>query len=344
MIMQKVYEQLHREFSVQYDEIVKNINDWIRDVKIIITKLLPNKTFMQLNDLCARLRDDPSADEELLDKARQKLLEFYRLAGIDTKHFPVFFFRGPERTEKYWIAELNRAYAQLKSLGKKESFINKNIQKLVGNISDEKQLVRAYYEKNASVALKDIKEYILEDSKRIRKQGGPVVAISTPETIIKEAPSKKLEAYQSHKIEVYNINLPPEYSTDGIIKSTPESTEATKLIAKLVGPVGQMLCSSKTWGREKYGPRMVFNANIFMASGEKVWYGDILLGPITIRILKQISRLIASPLYVLYEGDGRFLDFVPTQEYLEERAILKVYPNKAMYVYRGCTGDIEIPY
>lgn len=291
-----------------------------------------------------------------LKKARRKYEQFYKKAGIS--EWFIHFLRGNEKTKKYWIKKIEEARKEMRELGSKGEYIRKRVNSVIGDISDiEKKIVRFCYDKSAKEPLKNIVEYIKEDTERIStrkisvvkagrmnvislhdikplKKEGNIITVKTDREIEKEVEST-LPLKTRGKIDIFN--MPKGIITDGVVKSTKDSAEITKLISELIGPVGNMICGSKSWFEENYGdrvgPRIVFNANVFTERGEKVFYGDLLLGHITVSLLKKVSILFDTPLYVLHESRGRFLNFIPDKEYLEKQAILKVDRRNAWLCY-----------
>ena len=72
------------------------------------------------------------------------------------------------------------------------------------------------------------------------------------------------------------------------------------------------------------GPTSIFNANIFNAKAEKIWFGDLELGRDHDRIaLIELSKA-EGPIYILYEFDGRFLREYPTPDYVRAVAAVTV--------------------
>lgn len=347
--------RLREEFGAQWDEKAQRIKDYIAAAKIIIERLLPDESFVRLNDKCIVLREMLNLELEGFgeaergkldrgfDRAKDELHGRYKEAGVPMRNWLVFFLRGDERTPAHWRRRIREDRRELRELGTKEQFVERKVNGVVGDISDmERQMLRCYRE-SAKEDVKDITEYIKEDSARMGEKG-PITVVTQENTI--EVSEEGSRVVPSPRVE--KMRVPPGLPTDGVVKSTPEAAEITKLIAERVGPVGQMLAGSKSGFREAHGdrvgPRMVFNSNLFTPDGCKVYYGDLLLGPLCIAVLKQISALAGCPLYVLYEMDGRFIDFVPDEKYLEGKAVLKAWRDGAWFRYRGMTGDIIVPF
>lgn len=94
---------------------------------------------------------------------------------------------------------------------------------------------------------------------------------------------------------------------------------------KLLGMCGRMLYRSKSMKQ----PTTIFNANIFNARAKKIWFGDIEIERDKEALLK-LSRKIG-PLYILWEMDGRFLDFIPSIGYVKSRAAVTVEDGVISY-------------
>jgi|SRR5208283_1649937 len=94
---------------------------------------------------------------------------------------------------------------------------------------------------------------------------------------------------------------------------------------KLLGMCGKMLYRSKSMKQ----PTTIFNANVFNARAKKIWFGDMEIERDKDALLKLSRRL--GPLYILYETDGRFLEFIPTIGYLKSRAAVTVENGTISY-------------
>ena len=94
---------------------------------------------------------------------------------------------------------------------------------------------------------------------------------------------------------------------------------------KLLGMCGRMLYHSKSMKQ----PTTIFNANIFNARAKKIWFGDIEIERDREALLKLSRRL--GPLYILWEPDGRFLEFMPTAGYVKSRAAVTVENGSISY-------------
>jgi hypothetical protein len=84
---------------------------------------------------------------------------------------------------------------------------------------------------------------------------------------------------------------------------------------------GRMLNASK---RCPEGHICVFNANVCTKDG-KIWYGDIDLTA-DMADLKKLAADKSTPIYVLYEGDGRFHN---ERNPLLDRAVAIIHPSGA---------------
>jgi hypothetical protein len=94
---------------------------------------------------------------------------------------------------------------------------------------------------------------------------------------------------------------------------------------KLLGMCGRMLYTSKSMKQ----PTTIFNANIFNAKAKKIWFGDIEIERDKEALLKLSRKL--GPLYILWEMDGRFLDFIPSIGYIKSRAAVTVEDGVISY-------------
>lgn len=94
---------------------------------------------------------------------------------------------------------------------------------------------------------------------------------------------------------------------------------------KLLGMCGRMLYRSKSMKQ----PTTIFNANIFNAKAKKIWFGDIEIERDRKALLKLSKRI--GPLYILWEMDGRFLDFIPSIGYVKSRAAVTVEDGVITY-------------
>jgi hypothetical protein len=111
--------------------------------------------------------------------------------------------------------------------------------------------------------------------------------------------------------------------TDSNVKITDSSAEIHKELTTELGIPGKILFWSKSDGHktaEKNKQIFISNSNIFTAQCCKVWWGDFLSNEKSINSLKKIARKFALDFFILHEIDGRFLEAVPTLEYLKERA------------------------
>ena len=85
--------------------------------------------------------------------------------------------------------------------------------------------------------------------------------------------------------------------------------------------LGRMVGFSKTLYRQRYpNNEIVFNANIFTKSSGKIWWGDLDL-TLDEEKLKEISKEMGEPLYILREMDGRFENESLNFEEVEQKAI-----------------------
>ena len=116
---------------------------------------------------------------------------------------------------------------------------------------------------------------------------------------------------------------------DGVVKASESSDEVTRLLEKKLGPLGRYTHRDENNLKiDIMDKRMIYNANIYINGGFKVWFGDIYMDEETQEILKEVSKLTAKTLYVLQEMDGRFLTFIPDDEYLDRVARYKITQDK----------------
>lgn len=119
-------------------------------------------------------------------------------------------------------------------------------------------------------------------------------------------------------------------SKDAQGKGEPSSMEQqfTKLSVaayEILGIPGRMLCRSKSMRT----PTTICNANIFNVHAEKIWFGDIDIE----RDEETLIQLAESEgtLYILYEMDDRFLDHLPSSEYIRSVAAVIVERGDIRY-------------
>ncbi|MDA8090281.1 MAG: hypothetical protein M0Z61_08700 [Nitrospiraceae bacterium] len=104
-----------------------------------------------------------------------------------------------------------------------------------------------------------------------------------------------------------------------------EFTDLSSVAQEYLGMPGKMLYRSKSRGK----PTTIFNVNVFDRRAKKIWFGDLEVERDREALLA-ISKKIG-PLYVLYEMDGRFLEFRPTKKYIELKAIVTVADGNITY-------------
>lgn len=92
----------------------------------------------------------------------------------------------------------------------------------------------------------------------------------------------------------------------------------SKHAVELLGYPDRMLYRSKGNGK----PTTIFNANVYNSNAEKIWYGDLEIERDRKALIELSGRV--GPIYILWEMDGRFLDKMPTIEYVRSRAIVVV--------------------
>ncbi|MGD0885370.1 MAG: hypothetical protein ABSA46_10965 [Thermodesulfovibrionales bacterium] len=95
-------------------------------------------------------------------------------------------------------------------------------------------------------------------------------------------------------------------------------TRISRTAVTLLGMLDRMIYTSKSMRQ----PTTIFNANIFNARANKIWFGDMEIERDKEALLKLARRV--GPLYILAESDGRFLDFMPGLAYLKSRALVTV--------------------
>ena len=99
----------------------------------------------------------------------------------------------------------------------------------------------------------------------------------------------------------------------------------SRLADKLLGMCGRMLYRSKSMKQ----PTTIFNANLFNAKAKKIWVGDMEIERDKEALLKLSKRL--GPLYILWEPDGRFLEFMPTICYVKSMAAVTIENGSISY-------------
>lgn len=112
---------------------------------------------------------------------------------------------------------------------------------------------------------------------------------------------------------------------DGVVVANASSDEVTRLLEKRLGPLGRYIHRDENNLKVDISDEnMIYNANIYIDGGLKVWFGDLYMDEDTQKTLKEVCTLTSRTLYVLHEMDGRFLSFVPNNEYLEKVARYKI--------------------
>lgn len=97
--------------------------------------------------------------------------------------------------------------------------------------------------------------------------------------------------------EIVKPQFPSEFMSDG---------DMYKLFGDFGFMMGRMISGSKSGYRQLYPNNdVVFNANIVIATRGKIWFGDLDLTLDTEK-LKEISKALSEPLYILREMDARF--------------------------------------
>ena len=102
-------------------------------------------------------------------------------------------------------------------------------------------------------------------------------------------------------------------------------TRLSRMAEKLIGGPGRLTCFSKSLRT----PATICNANIFNSKAMKIWFGDLDMEKDRDALLKLSKRL--GLLYILYETDGRFLEYMPTIGYVKSRAKAIVENGKVSY-------------
>lgn len=94
---------------------------------------------------------------------------------------------------------------------------------------------------------------------------------------------------------------------------------------ELLGIPDRMLYRSKSMAK----PTTIFNANLYDAKADKIWYGDLEIERDAEALLKLSD--VSGPIYVLWERDGRFPKQAPTMAYIKDRAIVTVQNGAITY-------------
>ncbi len=106
---------------------------------------------------------------------------------------------------------------------------------------------------------------------------------------------------------------------------TDRFTRISKHATELLGYPDRMLYRSKSMAR----PTTIFNANVYNAKAEKIWYGDLEIERDR-EVLIELSNRVGA-IYILWEMDGRFLEKKPTEAYVKSRAIVMVENGNVTY-------------
>ena len=93
----------------------------------------------------------------------------------------------------------------------------------------------------------------------------------------------------------------------------------------LLGTPDRMLYLSKSMRK----PTTIFNANVYNAGAEKIWYGDLEIERDREALIELSNREEA--IYILWEMDGRFLKKAPTITYIKDRAIVTIENGAITY-------------
>jgi len=121
--------------------------------------------------------------------------------------------------------------------------------------------------------------------------------------------------------------------TDSNIKISELSMKVAAATSEALGYPGKILFGSKSYGYDishKKGWTYVSNSNLFIQSGEKVWFGDVLTDEKTVASLQLITKTLGVTLYILSEHDGRFLKEPPDNKYLEEKYRVKITSDEVI--------------
>lgn len=110
-------------------------------------------------------------------------------------------------------------------------------------------------------------------------------------------------------------------STD---RDDPRLAKYAQALSATLGSEGRMISPSKSGYRERHPERVaIFNTNVCVASGQKVWHGDLDL-TLDEPQLAALSKQIGEVVFLLYEGDGRFAH---EQQPLLDKAVYSVTPT-----------------
>jgi hypothetical protein len=122
-----------------------------------------------------------------------------------------------------------------------------------------------------------------------------------------------------------------------------DSVPVEKALLATVGPSGRMISYSKSRYREAHPEHVaVFNANICLGPGRKVWHGDLDVTKDE-PLLHDLARRTGTIVYVLYEFDGRFKN---ADTPLIAEAVFSVTPSGhtrfgEVYVERAADGTLR---
>lgn len=123
-----------------------------------------------------------------------------------------------------------------------------------------------------------------------------------------------------------------------------DSVPVKEALLATVGPSGRMISFSKTRYREAHPEHLaLFNGNICLSPGRKVWHGDLDLTKDE-PLLHDLARRTGTIVYVLYEQDGRFEN---ADAPLIAEAVYSVTPSGHtefghLYVERAVDGTLRL--
>jgi len=102
-------------------------------------------------------------------------------------------------------------------------------------------------------------------------------------------------------------------------------TKVSGIALQYLGMNGRMLYRSKSLGQ----PTTIFNANIFDQRAKKIWFGDLEIDRDR-KALTMISTELGN-IYILREGDGRFLREIPSIAQVKSCALVIVQDGVIHY-------------
>lgn len=109
-----------------------------------------------------------------------------------------------------------------------------------------------------------------------------------------------------NKLDKLAESISNSWMPDPARMARPEVQSAIEKAQSLLGYPGRMVSGSKSGFSRIYPAHVpVFNGNLCTKSLGKIWYGDLDITMDEDKI-KELSKILNEPIYVLYERDARF--------------------------------------